>query len=216
MQVHKFTFNPFQENTYILFDETKECVIIDPGCYEPEEKQELFQFIKNQQLKPVHLLNTHCHIDHVLGNNFVSKAYHLQPEIHPLESAMLEATRSYGSQFGIFIEDPPMPRMNLKDEGKISFGYTTLHLIHTPGHSPGSICFHERDSQTLIGGDVLFQLSIGRTDLPGGDMNTLLRSIREKLFNLDPETKVYPGHGPTTTLAFEKANNPFLLTYKDS
>ena len=216
MQIQCFTFNPFQENTYILFDETKECVIIDPGCYDAEEKQELFDFIKVHELKPVHLLNTHCHIDHVLGNHFVFTAYQLLPEIHPAEEAVLAATKDYGPQFGIYMEASPPPLLILREGNTITFGNCTLEMIHAPGHSPGSICFHHTESHTLIGGDVLFQMSIGRTDLPGGNMTSLLRSIREKLFTLDPETIVFPGHGPETSIKFEKLNNPFLLAYKDN
>lgn len=213
MYLQRFTFNPFQENTYVLYDNTSECVIIDPGCYEPEEKQELFDFIKTNKLKPVHLLNTHCHIDHVLGNHFVTSAYQLYPEIHASEVAVLEATKSYGPQFGIYMDPSPAPLPQLKEGNKILFGNTELEMLWTPGHSPGSICFYHKESHTLIGGDVLFQMSIGRTDLPGGNMETLLKSIREKLFKLPPETIVYPGHGPETTIAFEKVNNPFLLAY---
>ena len=213
MQIARFTFNPFQENTYVLYDETLECVIIDPGCYEPEEKEELFNFIQTQTLKPVHLLNTHCHIDHVLVNKFVGEAFKLQPEIHELEEKLLDACLQYGQVYGIFMEASPAPITNLKEGVAIKFGNCTLEMIHAPGHSPGSICFWHKESDTLIGGDVLFSQSIGRTDLPGGDTETLLRSIREKLFILPRKTIVYPGHGPETSIEFEKANNPFLVEH---
>lgn len=213
MQIARFTFNPFQENTYVLYDETLDCVIIDPGCYDPEEKEELFNFIKTQKLKPVHLLNTHCHIDHVLGNKFVGDAFHLQPQIHELEEKLLAACLQYGQVYGIFMEASPTPITNLKEGATITFGNYQLEMIHAPGHSPGSICFWHKESDTLIGGDVLFSQSIGRTDLPGGDTQTLLQSIREKLFILPGKTIVYPGHGPETSIEFEKVNNPFLVEH---
>lgn len=213
MQIARFTFNPFQENTYILYDETKECVIIDPGCYDPEEKAELFDYIKRHELVPKRLLNTHCHIDHVLGNKFVSASYGLIPEIHPLEVSLLEATKNYGPTYGIYMEPSPVPLTSLHDNGSITFGNTTLKMIFTPGHSPGSICFYHKESNSLIGGDVLFEMSIGRTDLPGGDHETLIRSIKERLFTLPGDTVVHPGHGPETSINFEQLNNPFLLAY---
>lgn len=213
MRIARFTFNPFQENTYVLYDDTLECVIIDPGCYDPEEKEELFDFIQSQKLKPVHLLNTHCHIDHVLGNKFVGEAFKLKPQIHELEEKLLAACLQYGQVYGIFMESSPTPIATLQEGKTIKFGNSQLEMIHAPGHSPGSICFWHKDSDTLIGGDVLFSQSIGRTDLPGGDMDTLLSSIREKLFMLPGKTIVYPGHGPETTIEFEKLNNPFLATY---
>lgn len=213
LQVHHLTFNPFQENTYILYDETKSCVIIDPGCYDEKEQTELVQFIERYGLTPVRLLNTHCHIDHVLGNKFVSERYGLTAEAHPLEAPVLAAVGSYGSMFGFHIETPPTPQYTLAEGTSITFGATQLDVYHTPGHSPGSVCFHDAASKQLIGGDVLFRLSIGRTDLPGGDMETLIDSIRNTLFLLPADTYVYPGHGPGTTLDFERMHNPFLHAY---
>lgn len=210
MEIACLTFNPFQENTYILYDETSECVVIDPGCYEEWEKEEITGFITKNNLRPVRLLNTHCHIDHVLGNSFIAKTYGLVPEIHALELPLLEATAEYGPGYGLYIDPSPAPLTVLEDGLELLFGNTRLHLYHTPGHSPGSICFHHKESGRLIGGDVLFQQSIGRTDLPGGDMKTLLESIRNVLFRLDENTVVYPGHGPETTIGFEKSHNPFL------
>ncbi|MBL7922662.1 MAG: MBL fold metallo-hydrolase [Bacteroidia bacterium] len=213
MKIARFTFNPFQENTYVLNDESGECVIIDPGCYDPEEKEELHQYILEKGLKPVRLLNTHCHIDHVLGNKFIADTFGLQPEIHPLEQPLLSAGPQYGKMYGIFMEPSPAGMETLQEGGEIRFGNSILQLIHAPGHSPGSICFYHAASQSLIGGDVLFEMSIGRSDLPGGDHDTLLRSIREKLFVLPGETVVHPGHGGETSIAFEQKNNPFLLAY---
>jgi len=210
LKVDFFTFNPFQENTYILHDESKQCIIMDPGCYTPAEKDELSRFIEQQALLPVRLINTHCHIDHVLGNKFVADTYRLQLELHLMEIPLLRAVTEYGPQYGIFPEEVPEPTLLIREGDEIKFGTTTLKVLHTPGHSPGSLCFYDESSGQIISGDVLFQLSIGRTDLPGGNYTDLMKSIREKLFVLPEGTKVYPGHGPSTTIGFEKQNNPFL------
>ena len=211
MRIKTFTFNPFQENTYILYDETKDCVIIDPGCYEKFEKDELANFIETNHLKPVRLLNTHCHIDHVLGNYFVADRYQLKLEIHQGELQQLRATAVYGPTYGIFMEPSPEPSSFLNEGDAVKFGNTTLEIFFTPGHSPASICFYNRDEKKLIAGDVLFYQSIGRTDLPGGNHHQLLNSIREKLFVLPDDVIVYPGHGPETKIGFEKKYNPFLV-----
>lgn len=210
MTVDFFTFNPFQENTYILSDETKQCIIIDPGCYDSNEKDELAAFIENQKLKPVKLINTHCHIDHVLGNKFIADKYNLQLELNFLEIPLLRAVGNYASMYGIYCDPSPEPFALLKEGDVLKFGNTSLQILLTPGHSPGSICLYNEKEKLLIAGDVLFQMSIGRTDLPGGDYDTLIKSIREKLFILPDDVKVCPGHGPATTIGFEKKNNPFL------
>ena len=212
LQVDYFTFNPFQENTYILSDETKNCIIIDPGCYSPAEKDELSSFISRQQLNPVRLLNTHCHIDHVLGNRYVADTYGLQLELHLMEIPLLRAVTEYGPQYGIFPDPVPEPTVLIREGDEIVFGHTRLKVLLTPGHSPGSLCFYDETSLTLISGDVLFLQSIGRTDLPGGDYNQLISSINKVLFTLPDEVKVFPGHGPSTSLGFEKKNNPFLTS----
>lgn len=210
LQIHSFTFNPFAENTYVLFDETNECVIIDAGCYDESEEYELLQFIQLKKLKPVALLQTHCHIDHVLGCNFVFEKFGLQPLIHQNELVIMNVAKEYAQMFGIAMKDAPAPIISFNDGGTFVFGNTTLNLILAPGHSPGSICFYHQASNSLIGGDVLFQLSIGRTDLPMGDHVALINSITQKLFVLPEQTTVYPGHGPTTTIGYEKEHNPFL------
>lgn len=211
IKIDFFTFNPFQENTYVLSDETKQCVIIDPGCYDPVEKKKLADFIKNENLQPVKLINTHCHIDHVLGNKFIAEKYKLPLEIHPNEILLLKAVNTYAPQYGILYEASPEPTASLIEGEMIKFGNSQLKIIFTPGHSPGSVCFYHEKEKLVIGGDVLFQMSIGRTDLPGGDYNTLIKSIREKLFVLQDEVRVYPGHGPMTTIGYEKKHNPFLI-----
>lgn len=210
MQIHRFTFNPFQENTYLLYDDTGACVIIDPGCHTPEEQQELTRYIAENKLVPALLLNTHCHIDHVMGNAFVAITYGLSPQIHPLEAVILSSAIQVGAAFGMQIEPSPEARTFLAPGNTIRFGNTDLEVLFTPGHSPGSVCFHHSESGQLIGGDVLFRLSIGRTDLPGGNHDTLIRSIRETLFNLPDETRVHPGHGDPTTIGYEKKHNPFV------
>jgi hydroxyacylglutathione hydrolase len=210
LSVDTFTFNPFQENTYILSDNSKECIIIDPGCYTEGERKELQDFISSKGLKPVRLINTHAHIDHILGNKFVAETYSLKVEMNELELPVLHALSTYASMWGIEPEPSPEPEILLKEGDVITFGNNSLEILFTPGHSSGSLSFYSRDAQLIIAGDVLFKTSIGRTDLPGGDFDTLIKSIREKLFPLEDATKVYPGHGPPTTIGFEKKNNPFL------
>jgi hydroxyacylglutathione hydrolase len=210
ISVKSFTFNPFQENTYVLSDETGHCLIIDPGCYEPSEKNILFDYIVQNKLKPIRLINTHGHIDHILGNAFVHAAYALEPEIHHKDLHLLQAAPEYGANWGIMMEPSPEPCRFIDEDETIKFGHSSLQVLYTPGHSPGSICLLSKDDGFVIGGDVLFKQSIGRTDLPGGDYSVLLNSIRQKLFTLDNKTIVYSGHGPETTIGFEKRNNPFL------
>jgi glyoxylase-like metal-dependent hydrolase (beta-lactamase superfamily II) len=210
MQIKKFTFNPFAENTYVVWDDTSECVIIDPGCYESSEEQELAAFIKENKLQPVTLLNTHCHIDHVLGNAFVAEQYNLKPQIHPSENTLLEAVNNYAPVYGIQYKKSPDADLSLADHGEFKFGNTIFKMILAPGHSPGSICFYNEKHKVLIGGDVLFLESIGRTDLPGGHHETLLQSIRERIFTLPEDVVVYPGHMDNTSIGHEKKHNPFF------
>lgn len=209
--VKTFTFNAYSENTYVLYDETKECVIIDPGMYEGYEQNELTAFIKQENLKPVLLLNTHCHLDHVFGNKFVFDTYGLKPKFHKGELQVLEAVPSYAPSMGFGkYEVSPLPDEFLPETGTVAFGDSTLALIFAPGHSPAHLCFYSKADAVLIGGDVLFYGSIGRTDLPGGNHQQLIQNISSKLFVLPDETKVYPGHGPATTIGFEKQHNPFF------
>ena len=212
ISIQGFVFNPFSENTYILYDETKECVIIDPGCSTEDERKEIVEFIADENLKPVKLLNTHCHIDHVFGNSFVAKKYNLKLEIHKKDLEVLHSLPQVSHLYGLNAEESVEPSNFLEEGDKITFGNSSLEIVFTPGHSPGSICFINQDGKFVIGGDVLFYGSIGRTDLPGGDHETLLTSIREKLFVLDDEFTVFSGHGEETTIGFEKKNNPFLAT----
>ena len=210
IQIQGFVFNPFEENTYILYDETKECIIIDPGCSNPSEQADMVQFIKDENLKPAKLLNTHCHIDHVFGNSFIAKKYNLGLEIHKEDLQTLHSLPQVSHLYGLKAEESVEPSVFLNEGDKIKFGNSSLDILFTPGHSPGSICFVSHEDKFVIGGDVLFHGSIGRTDLPGGNHETLLNSIREKLFVLDDDFTVFPGHGGETAIGFEKKNNPFL------
>jgi len=210
ISIQKFTFNPVRENTYVLFDETGECVIIDPGMYDGEEQNILVKFIKEKQLKPVLLLNTHCHYDHVFGNKFVYDNWGLKPQFHKGELFVLQAIPGYLPQMGLSYELSPEPETYLSETGTVSFGNSILELIFAPGHSPAHLCFYSRADNFLIGGDVLFYTSIGRTDLPGGNYGQLIRSIKNNLFILPDDCEVHPGHGQSTTIGFEKLHNPFL------
>ncbi|PRY53899.1 glyoxylase-like metal-dependent hydrolase (beta-lactamase superfamily II) [Arcticibacter pallidicorallinus] len=210
IQVKSFVCNPFQENTYLLYDETGQCVIIDPGMYTGAEQNTVTQFISENKLSPTLLLNTHCHIDHVLGNKFVFDSYGLLPQFHEGELPVITSVPAYSAGMGIQYDVSPLPVSFLGETGTISFGNSSLEIIFAPGHSPAHICFYSAEDSILIGGDVLFYRSIGRTDLPGGNHNQLLRSIRENIFALPDSCKVYPGHGPETTIGFEKQFNPFL------
>jgi hydroxyacylglutathione hydrolase len=210
-QVQTFTFNPFSENTYVIFDDSQECIIIDPGCFDPSEKSTLQLFIANNKLRPVRLINTHCHLDHVFGNRFASETWQLGLEIHELDLPVLERFMVVCERYGIpWNEDSPRPSRFIADGETISFGSTSLQALLTPGHSPGSLSFYCADAGFVIAGDVLFHESIGRTDLPGGDFEVLRDSIHQKLFVLPGETIVYPGHGATTTIRHEKEYNPFV------
>jgi len=208
--VAAFTFSPLQENTYILYNDRKEALIIDPGCYFTAEEEKLLQFLKDNQLTPVKLLNTHCHLDHVFGNKWAHKTFGLELHIHPLEEKVLAFAPASGQMWGLNFDNYSGPLNFINDGDTIQLGDDKLEVILAPGHSPGSICFYCREQDFLIGGDVLFFESIGRTDLPGGDHQTLLNSIRERLFILPDDTVVHPGHGPNTTIGHEKINNPFL------
>ncbi|MFA5244463.1 MAG: MBL fold metallo-hydrolase [Pedobacter sp.] len=210
IQIKSFTFNPYQENTYVLFDGSNECVIIDPGMYTGDEQNAFLKFIADHNLKPVLLLNTHCHIDHVLGNKFIFDTYGLLPRFHKGEQAVINSVVSYAPQMGIRYDVSPLPEFYLPESGTIQFGNSELELIFAPGHSPAHLCFYNKEQQFIIGGDVLFYRSIGRTDLPGGNFDLLISNIREKLFTLPDEVRVFPGHGPSTSIGFEKQNNPFL------
>ena len=210
LRIQAFTFNPIQENTYVLYDETKQCVIVDPGCYGRSEQDTLRNFIIDNQLEVKALLNTHGHVDHVLGNAFVKRTFKVPLHIHPLDEATLRAVPAYAQAYGFPLYEPAEPDGFFNEGDVIAFGNTELKVLFLPGHAPGHVGFLSGKDTVLVSGDVLFRRSIGRTDLPGGDFDTLVRSIREKVFTLDNDVKVYPGHGQATTVGEEKNGNPFL------
>lgn len=210
IKIQGFTFNPVRENTYVLSDETGECVIIDPGMYDADEQNLMVRYIRENNLKPVLLLNTHCHYDHVFGNKFVYDNWGLKPQFHQGELRVLQAIPGYLPAMGLQYELSPEPEVFLPETGSVSFGKSELELIFAPGHSPAHLCFYAREDNFLIGGDVLFYSSIGRTDLPGGNHAQLIDSIKNNLFILPDDCAVYPGHGQATTIGFEKRHNPFL------
>jgi hydroxyacylglutathione hydrolase len=210
LQVHSFTFNPFQENTYIISNEEGSCIIFDPGMYTATEEKVFADYIKTKQLKPVHLINTHCHIDHIFGNAWCSSQYQLPLQIHPLEKPILERGQLMAATYGLNYTGSPEAGIFLEAGKTIQLGKDELSILFTPGHSPGSLSFYSPADGFVISGDVLFYESIGRTDLLGGNHATLIKAIKEQLFVLPGTTIVYSGHGPSTTIAHEKHYNPFL------
>ena len=209
MIIKYFEFNPFAENTYVLHDSTDEAVIIDPGCYEKQEQDILVNYISDHGLQVVKVLNTHCHIDHVLGNQFVKDKYDVKLVIHKDDLPLLRSVKSYAPNYGFNMYKEAEADEFYSDGDTFKFGESSLEVIHVPGHAPGHIALVHHDSKSIINGDVLFRSSIGRTDLPGGDYDTLIDSIQGKLFNLPDDYTVYCGHGPTTTIGLEKRTNPF-------
>ena len=210
LTIKQFTFSPVQENTYILFNEEKQCIIIDPGCYSSQERNQLKDYVVEHGLQPKYLLNTHCHLDHIFGNRFVATTFGLVLHIHPNEEKVLSMGPTFGDMWGLPFQNYEGDLVFLKEGDTIQLGNDLLEILEAPGHSPGSICFYNSKQQFIIGGDVLFNGSIGRTDLPMGDFDTLINSIRTKLWPLPDEVVVYSGHGPTTTIGKEKRSNPFL------
>ena len=210
IKVKFFTFSPVHENTYLLYNEQGKAIIIDTGCYFSAEQETLKNFIKDTGLTPERLLNTHCHLDHVFGNKWVHDTWGLEMWLHPDEEQMLKLAPLSGEKWGLPFDNYKGPLHFLNHGDIVKLGEDELKVLLTPGHSPGSICFYCEKQKILIGGDVLFRESIGRTDLPGGDHATLLKSIREQLFVLPDEVVVYSGHGVPTTIGYEKRNNPFL------
>ena len=210
LKVKAFVFNPIQENTYLLYNEKGKCIIIDPGCYYPEERDTLDSFIEKTGLQCKLLLNTHCHLDHVFGNKYVAEKYGLKLHINAKEKQLLDLAPASGLMYNLPFDNYMGAIEYLPDTGKILFEEAELQIIFTPGHSTGQLSFYHKEAGFVISGDALFNRSIGRTDLPGGDFDTLVNSIRKNLFVLPNETIVYSGHGPVTTIGEEKRENPFL------
>ena len=210
LNIKSFVFNPIQENTYVLYNNKDACYIIDPGCYFGNERLGLQEFIREEKLTPKILLNTHCHLDHVFGNKFIHDEYDLTLQIHEKEKIVLDYAAEAGLRWNMPFENYRGDLIFLEEGDMVKLGEDQLEVLFTPGHSPGSICFYCEAQQFIISGDVLFRAGIGRTDLPGGDHEALLDSIREKLFHLPEGVTLYPGHGEPTTIGYEKKNNPFL------
>lgn len=210
LKIHKLTFNPFSENTYIVADETNDCAIIDPGCCNEKERNELVKTIEAFGLKPVLLLNTHCHIDHMPGNKFVFEKYGLRPEIHENELEIMRRAPEFGQFFGFDCPESPEPEKFLKAGDSVTLGNTVFKVLFTPGHSPGSICFYSEADKIVISGDVLFYRSVGRFDLPESNGKDLYNSLTNVMMKLPDDVKVYSGHGPETTIGFERFNNAFI------
>jgi glyoxylase-like metal-dependent hydrolase (beta-lactamase superfamily II) len=211
MEVTRMRFSPIDVNTYIVTDDSGECCIIDCGCYDIKEFAKLEKFIEDRNLKPVLLLNTHCHLDHVFGNRFILEKYGLGTLCSLEEELNREGAVKHAVMFGLAMEAPPVPAAFLKEGQKVTFGSTDLLVLNVPGHSRGSLAFYNAESKTVFTGDALFAGSIGRTDLPGGDYETLIESIRTRLFTLPGDTIVYPGHGERTTIKKEIESNPFFI-----
>ncbi|NNC83095.1 MAG: MBL fold metallo-hydrolase [Flavobacteriales bacterium] len=210
MKIISLTFNPFAENTLLMVGQKGSCIIIDPGMMDAQEMDHLEHTIQNEGATPLRLLLTHCHIDHVLGIKAVYDRYGLEPECHAEGLPLLEACPQIAKMYAIPYTEGPMPTNYLADSGTLELDGEEVEWRYVPGHAPGHVVFIHHPSKQVIGGDTLFQSSIGRTDLPGGDHELLLRKIREELFSLDDEYVVWPGHGPRTTIGVEKRSNPFL------
>jgi hydroxyacylglutathione hydrolase len=210
IKIQRFVFNSFLVNCYVLMDESGQAIIIDAACYEAREKLELQEFIEKNNLKLLRNLNTHCHVDHILGNSFIAETYGIYPEYHEESGPFMRSATEVAGSFGYALNEILDPARYLVDKEKIIFGNSELEVMYTPGHADGSVCLYNRKQGFVMTGDVLFRDTIGRTDLPSGNFNLLMRSIREKLFTLPDETVVYPGHGPETSIGYEKMNNPFI------
>jgi hydroxyacylglutathione hydrolase len=210
LKVKAFVFSPVQENTYVVYNEEKLCCVIDPGCYFSSERKELLSFIQDNGLTPKYLLNTHCHLDHVFGNKFIADTFHLLLHIHELETGVLAYAPVSGEQWNLPFEKYSDKLVYLAEGDVIRLGADELKVLFTPGHSPGHICFYAEADGFIVSGDVLFRGSIGRTDLPGGNFETLEKSIMDKLYVLPDNVTVYSGHGESTTIGYEKKHNAYV------
>lgn len=208
--IQDFCFSAFQENTYVLYNEFKEAIIIDPGCYTRIEEKMLTDFIRKENLKPSLLLNTHCHLDHVFGNNYVSETYGLTAHIHPNEQIVLDLLQEAAAKWGVPTDAYKGPIQYIQEGEIIQFGTDSFKVLFTPGHSPGSVCFYHAQQDFMIGGDLIFKDGVGRTDLPGANPLDLIKSIRTQIFPLPDSLTIYSGHGPATTWGREKEHNPYI------
>ncbi len=211
LDIKTFIFNPFQENTYLVSDETQQGIIIDPGCYFEQEIKELKEYVNNNGLEIKYIVCTHGHIDHALGMNAAREAFNAETILHKGDLAILNRIKEFGATVGIDVDQPNEPDTYIEEGHKLKFGNTVFDILHVPGHSPGSIALLNKKEKKVFAGDVLFKRGIGRTDLTGGEHITLIESINEKLLTLPDDVVVYPGHGETTTIKEEKEENPLLL-----
>ncbi len=211
LQIKTFVFNPWGENTYLIYDNTGETVIIDCGCFMEQEEKELLDFIEKNNLKISYLLNTHLHIDHILGNHLIKRHFGIAPLAHENDEFLIDQALSYANQLGIALgNDPPYPAQYIDERSKLTCKNFEIKIFHIPGHTPGHLVYYIPNEKVLFTGDVLFNMSIGRTDLIYGNYEVLMRGIFQKLLVLPDDTKVFPGHGEPTTIGFERSNNPFL------
>jgi hydroxyacylglutathione hydrolase len=210
LQVKSFTNNPFSENTYVVYNDTKQAIIIDPGMYQPAEEKAVFDFIEHQQLQPTQIVNTHCHLDHVFGIHACIQRYNVPFSFHALEQQVYDWAAEAGMRYGVPVLHSPPATHYIDQTQRIQLGQDVLQILFTPGHSPGHICLYSAADNFVIAGDVIFESSIGRTDLPGGDFDTLIKSIHQQILTLPNETMIYSGHGPATSVGMERMNNPWV------
>ena len=211
MEIEKLVFNPISVNTYILSDNTGECAVIDCGCYNDDEFGELSALLDRENLRPVRLLNTHCHLDHIFGDSYMLRKYGLGAWCHQDDLMNRKRAVDHARMFGLYMEHPPEPAGFLSGGDRVSFGNSELDVIHVPGHAPGSLAFYSKKDKIVFTGDALFEGSIGRSDLPGGNHHTLINSIKERLFILPADTVVWPGHGNSTLIGDELRFNPYFM-----
>jgi len=211
IQVKQFVLNPFQENTYVVYDQSSEAVIIDGGCYSESEVDEVKRYIDAKNLKVKCIIATHGHIDHVIGIQALKEVYKVECFAHAEDLPLIATTPSQARMFGLMIDKVPSIDKTVKEGDKITFGISTIEIIHTPGHSQGGICLFLREQKILFAGDTLFRGSIGRTDLVGGNYERLIESIIHKILPLGDDIVVYPGHGDSTTIEYERKNNSYLM-----
>jgi len=210
IQIKIFTHNIYQMNAYLLYDETGEGVLIDAGNSNEEELQQIIDFVEQEKITLTKLLNTHAHIDHIVGNDAIIETFNVKLYAHKASLNFYKTADQYGASLGFKINNPHLPDVFIEDGEEVKFGNTTLKVLYTPGHADGSVCFYDKENDYVVVGDVLFQQSIGRTDLPTGDFDLLAESIRNKLYTLPPDTEVFPGHGPSTRISYENLDNPFV------
>jgi hydroxyacylglutathione hydrolase len=210
LQVKSFTFNPFQENTYLLYNESKQCIIVDPGMYQPFEEQKLFQFIASENLTPILIANTHCHLDHVFGVHACIVQYAIPFCFHEKDQTTYDWVKKAGEKYGVPVHNTPPPNFYISEKDVLQLGNEKISIRFAPGHAPGHLIFIDETLSQAIVADVIFQQSIGRSDLPGGNLETLIQSIQQQIFTLPDTCILYSGHGPSTSVGLEKMNNPYV------